>query len=345
MMALTAVTCCPAQRSPPVTVAMVTPSGATFDDGPGMHHALRPSTARLITRGVSNHARRADEAMDILTIQSHVARGHVGLNAAVLPLQLLGFEVDAVPTVVFSNHLGWQDYEGRALETAWVTQLIDGVARRGLGRCQALLTGFIGSSELGEAVLHALDALRQANPGALYACDPVMGNEDGFFVEPGVPEYLKDHIVPRADILFPNHMELEFLAGRPVNTIGDALQAARDVQAMGPDTVLVTSLDARVGFHRTIPVIAIDRHCACQASVERLDVPVDGAGDLVAALFTASTLKGATLPDALAHALAATHGIMRRTARHGAEELALVSGRDEIVNPSQQVKVRLMDTA
>ncbi len=323
---------------------MVTPAGAVFHDVTLLHDALRPTAARLITRRVSNSARRADEAMDILTIQSHVVRGHVGLNAAVLPLQLLGLEVDAVPTVVFSNHLGWQDYEGRALEPAWVTRLIDGVARRGLGRCRALLTGFIGSPELGDTVLHALDVLRRANPGALYACDPVMGNEDGFFVEPGVPEYLRDHIVPQADILFPNHMELEFLAGRPVNTISDALQAARDVQAMGPDTVLVTSLDARAGFPRTIPVIAVDRRCACQASVERLDVPVDGAGDLVAAVFTAATLQGAALPDALAHALAATHGIMRKTAHNNAEELALVSGRDEIIDPSQPVEVTFIDT-
>lgn len=312
-----------------------------------LHPALHTKAARLITRALSNSARRADdgakEAMDILTIQSHVARGHVGLNAAVLPLQLLGFEVDAVPTVVFSNHLGWQDYEGRALEPAWVTRVIDGVARRGLGQCRALLTGFIGSPELGDTVLHALDVLRQASPGALYACDPVMGNEDGFFVEPGVPEYLKHHIVPKADILFPNHMELEFLAGRPVNTISDALEAARAVQEMGPDTVLVTSLEARAGFPRTIPVIAVDRHCACQASVERLDVPVDGAGDLVAAVFTAATLRGAVLPDALAHALATTHGIMRKTAQCGADELALVSGREEIVNPSQPVDVTLID--
>lgn len=281
--------------------------------------------------------------MDILTIQSHVARGHVGLNAAVLPLQLLGFEVDAVPTVVFSNHLGWQDYEGRALEPAWVTRVIDGVARRGLGRCRALLTGFIGSPELGDTVLHALDVLRQANPGALYACDPVMGNEDGFFVEPGVPEYLKDHIVPRADILFPNHMELEFLAGRRVEGIDDALHAARQVQDMGPRTVLVTSLEARAGFPDTIPVIAVDGQGACQASVERLDVPVDGAGDLIAAIFTAATLRGAALPDALAHALAATHGIMRKTAECGAEELALVAGREEVVNPSRPVDVTLID--
>jgi pyridoxine kinase len=280
--------------------------------------------------------------MDILTIQSHVARGHVGLNAAVLPLQLLGFEVDAVPTVVFSNHLGWPEFKGRALDLDWIRDLIDGVDRRGLDRCRCLLTGFIGAPELGEVVLHALDRVRAANPEALYACDPVMGNEEGFFVRPGVPEYLRDHIVPRADILFPNHMELEFLVGRKVRGVAQAREAALEVQAMGPGAVVVTSLEARDDHADVIPVVAIDRNGAWQAEVARLDVPVDGAGDLIAAVFTAMVLKGSATPDALAHALAATHGVMRRTASLGREEMALVEAQQEIAKPSERVNVHAL---
>ena len=277
--------------------------------------------------------------MDILTIQSHVVRGHVGLNAATLPLQLLGLEVDAVPTVVFSNHLGWPDHEGRALDAAWIASLLDGVARRGLADCRCLLTGFIGGPELGATVLHALDAIRAANPRAIYACDPVMGNEGGFFVAPGVPEYLRDHIVARADILFPNHVELEFLSGRKVASVAEALEAARAVRAMGPDTVVATSLDAHAGFRETIPIVAINGTGAWQTSVRRLDVPVDGAGDLFAAVFTAATVRGEALPAALAHAAAATHGVLRMTVATGGREMALVAGRDEIVTPSQTVEV------
>jgi pyridoxine kinase len=277
--------------------------------------------------------------MDILTIQSHVARGHVGLDAAVLPLQLLGFEVDAVPTVVFSNHLGWGDFKGKPLDPAWIRDVVDGVATRGMERCRCLLTGYIGGPELGEVVLHALDAVRAANPQALYACDPVMGNEDGFFVKPGVPEYLRDHIVPRADILFPNHMELEFLVGRPVRGLEEAHAAALEVRAMGPETVVVTSLEARDDYPDTIPVLAVDGKGAWQASVPRLNVPVDGAGDLMAAVFTGATLRGEDLPGALAHALASTHGVLRHTAEMGVAEMALVAAREEIATPSRAVAV------
>ena len=280
--------------------------------------------------------------MDILTIQSLVARGHVGLNAAVLPLQLLGFEVDAVPTVVFSNHLGWDSFKGRPLDHTWVHDLVDGVATRGLDDCQALLTGFIGGPELGEVVLHALDTLRQANPKAIYACDPVMGNEGGFFVPPKVPEFLRDHIVPRADILFPNHMELEFLVDRPIGTVDEARQAAREIRALGPETVILTSLEERAGFPDTIPVVAVDGTGAWQAEVARLDVPVDGAGDLFAAVFTAAALKGESTPDALSHALSSTHGVLRKTAELGIAEIALVYARDEIVTPTERVEVDAM---
>lgn len=273
--------------------------------------------------------------MDILTIQSHVVRGHVGLNAATLPLQLLGFEVDAVPSVVFSNHLGWPDHKGRALALDWVRDLIDGTARRGLERCRCLLTGFIGGEELGEVVLHALEAVRAASPGALYACDPVMGNENGVFVPPGVPEWLRDRLVPRADILFPNHVELEFLAGRRVSSLEEALAAGRELRRAGPETVVVTSLDARAGFPASVPALAIDGDGAWSVAVPRLEVPVDGAGDAMAAIFTALTLRGTPLPQALSHAVGATHGVLRRTVALGMDEMALVAAQAEIARPSQ----------
>lgn len=277
--------------------------------------------------------------MDVLTIQSHVARGHVGLNAATLPLQLLGFEVDAIPTAVFSNHLGRADFTGRALDPEWVRDLVDGVAARGLGRCRALLTGFIGDEALGETALHALDRLRAANPDAIYACDPVMGNENGFFVPPGLPEYMRDRLAPRADILFPNHMELEFLAGGGVSTIAEALEAAREVRAMGPGVVAVTSLEARAGFPDDVPALVSGPDGAWLARVPRLDVPADGAGDLTAAVFTAASLRGAAPAEALAHAVGATHGVLRRTAELGLSDLALVAARGEIERPTAPATV------
>ena len=56
----------------------------------------------------------------------------------------------------------------------------------------------------------------------------------GFFVREGIPEYLRDHVVPQADIVTPNQFELEFLVGRTVATQADLVAAARELVARGP---------------------------------------------------------------------------------------------------------------
>mgnify|MGYP002652779057 CR=1 FL=1 len=48
----------------------------------------------------------------ILSIQSHVAYGHVGNSASVFPMQRLGVEVWPVHTVNFSNHTEYPDWGG-----------------------------------------------------------------------------------------------------------------------------------------------------------------------------------------------------------------------------------------
>ena len=50
--------------------------------------------------------------MNILSIQSHVAYGHVGNSAAVFALQRLGCEVWPIHTVLFSNHPGHGGFRG-----------------------------------------------------------------------------------------------------------------------------------------------------------------------------------------------------------------------------------------
>ena len=50
--------------------------------------------------------------MNLISVQSHVAYGHVGNSAAVFPLQRLGVEVWPIHTVQFSNHPGYGSWKG-----------------------------------------------------------------------------------------------------------------------------------------------------------------------------------------------------------------------------------------
>src|SRR5918995_203814 len=182
--------------------------------------------------------------MNILSIQSHVAYGHVGNAAAVFPMQRLGVEVWPIHTVQFSNHTGYGAWKGRVFDGAAIAELVEGIAERGvLGRCDGVLSGYMGSADIGNAILSAVGRVRASNPDALYCCDPVIGDVGrGVFVRPGIPEFMRERAVPAADIVTPNHFELDQLTDRATTNIADVLAAVDLVHARGPRVVLVTSL-------------------------------------------------------------------------------------------------------
>ncbi|MGA9198179.1 MAG: pyridoxal kinase, partial [Pseudolabrys sp.] len=105
--------------------------------------------------------------MNILSIQSHVAYGHVGNAAAVFPLQRMGVEVWPIHTVQFSNHTGYGSWKGRVFDAGMISEVVTGIEQRGaLGACDGVLSGYMGSSDIGEAVLDAVMAVKRANPAA-----------------------------------------------------------------------------------------------------------------------------------------------------------------------------------
>jgi hypothetical protein len=89
----------------------------------------------------------------VLSVQSHVVSGYVGNKAATLPLQLAGFDVDAVPTVSFSNHTGYGCVKGTRLAPDGLADLVAGLDANGLlSGYDFILTGYIGSAPLVAAV-------------------------------------------------------------------------------------------------------------------------------------------------------------------------------------------------
>ncbi len=278
----------------------------------------------------------------ILSIQSSVAYGHAGNSAAAFPLQRLGVEVWPVLTVHFSNHTGYDTVRGPVLPAAEVAEVVRGIAERGvLPGCDAVLSGFLGDVALGEVVLDAVARVKAANPRALYCCDPVLGDADvGVFVGPGLPDFLRDRAVPRADIVTPNQFELEFLAGRPVATLDDALDACRALRAMGPETVLVTSLARRDAPAETIEMLAVSGAGAWIVATPRLKLAPTGCGDLTAALFLAHLLGGAGPGPALGRTAASVFAVMEATHKAGAAELRIVAAQDAIAAPPDRFAVR-----
>ncbi len=151
--------------------------------------------------------------MNILSIQSHVAYGHVGNASAAFALQRIGVEVWPILTVQFSNHTGYGSWKGRAFDAGMIREVMQGIGERGvLGQCDGVLSGYLGSAEIGAAVLDAVAQVKAANPKARYCCDPVIGDVGrNVFVQPGVAEFMRDCAVRAADIVTPNHFELDYL--------------------------------------------------------------------------------------------------------------------------------------
>src|SRR5215471_43578 len=92
-------------------------------------------------------------SMNVISIQSQVAFGHVGNSAAVLPLQMHGIDVIAVPTTLLSNRPGYATLRGRVLDAELVADLLRGVEERGaVDEASMILSGYLGSAELATVV-------------------------------------------------------------------------------------------------------------------------------------------------------------------------------------------------
>jgi len=280
--------------------------------------------------------------MTILSIQSSVAYGHVGNSAAVFPLQRIGVEVWPVNTVHFSNHTGYGAWRGIVLPAETVGRIIEGIEERGVMKeCDGVLSGYMGDASIGEVILDAFTRVRQANPNAEYCCDPVMGDAGrGFFVRPGIPEFMRDRALPAATIITPNQFELEYLSNRVVTDTDSALAAVDAVMARGPRVVLVTSLrraDAKID---SIEMLAANSTQAFTIETPYLPLSVNGAGDMTAALFFAHWLTSGSIQAALEATTGAVFSVLEATANSGAREIQLIAAQAAIVTPPRSFRVK-----
>jgi pyridoxine kinase len=273
----------------------------------------------------------------VLSIQSAVAYGHVGNSAAVLPLQRLGFDVFPVPTVLLAHHPGHgRGWRGHKVTPAQIDAILAGLEERGaLARCAAVLSGYLGDPAVAECVLRAVARSKTARPDALYLCDPVIGDDhSGVFVAAGIPEAMRDRLVPAADIVTPNRFELAWLSGRRVDSPDDARAAAAEVRARGPRLVVATGL-AVPDEPGQLAVLADSAEASWLVTTPRLQGLVHGTGDAFSALFLGYYLATSDLRLALERSVAAIYALVERTHASGDDELRLVAAQDELLAPDR----------
>jgi pyridoxine kinase len=185
-------------------------------------------------------------------------------------------------------------------------------------------------------LLDIVAQVRAANPEALFCCDPVIGDIDtGIFVRPDIPEFIRDRAVPAADFVAPNQFELDYLSGLTSRTMAEALRACGALHAMGPKTVLVTSLHVEDTPKDAIELLASGPDGRFRVRTPLLDISASGAGDAIAALFFAHTLRSGSTAEALSAAASSVFGMLKRTVEAGSREILLVAAQDEFVKPSR----------
>lgn len=278
---------------------------------------------------------------NVLSIQSHVVFGHAGNSAAVFPMRRVGVEVWPLNAVQFSNHTQYAEgWKGVVFPPDHLAEIAEGMAAiHMLPRCDAVLTGYIGSAPQGNVILDIVKKVKAANPDAVFFCDPVMGHPvKGCKVAPGVAEFHRDASVLAADMMSPNILELGKLVGREIDTVEQALAAARELCAKGPRLVLVKHLSyaasnpgafemilatPKGAWHISRPLIEFDRQ------------PV-GVGDLTSGLLLASLLKGMDEKAAFEFTAAAVYEVMLATKAANEFELQLVAAQDKMANPEHR---------
>jgi pyridoxine kinase len=279
--------------------------------------------------------------MRLLSIQSEVAYGHVGNSAAAFPLQRLGVEVLPVSTVVYSNHTGYGSWRGLRLSPTDVADVILGIEERGaFPTIDVVLSGYLGDAGVAGVVAGAVARVKAANPAAIYSCDPVMGNATvGSFVAADIPDLLRRTLVPQADLITPNQFELGLLTGTAPTTLESLLASVDLALALGPSTVLVTSVTREDADPASIEMLAADATGAWLVRTPRLPGKFGGTGDVTAALFTAHLRSTGDAALSLARTASSVFDLIELTVRSGEPELRLVEAQERYVQPRLQFAV------
>lgn len=158
-------------------------------------------------------------------------------------------------------------------------------------RVRAAKTGMLYSADIVRAVTRGLG--RSTFP---LVVDPVMVATVGASLEQDdFQGALVEHLLPRADLVTPNRVEAERLAGFRIARLADMERAARAIRRLGPDAVLVK------GGHVSGALVDVlfDGRRIARLSGVRHDKEVHGAGCTLAASIAAHLALGRTMPEAI----------------------------------------------
>ena len=229
----------------------------------------------------------------VLTIQDLSCVGRCSLSVAMPTLSAMGIRCSMLPTAVLSTHTAFPHPEVvsltdtlQAFAAHWKSQ--------GIG-FDAISLGYLSEPAQAEAVERILDDFR-----APVVLDPVMG-DNGRLYSRMTPAHLEAvrKLCRRADVLLPNVTEAAFLTGMPYRADPDEdylRQLCRELLGLGAKAALITGIGwpgGQIGFYGMAQSGSVFSYRAGYVPRKFHDT-----GDLFAAVFTGSLVKGRTLEEA-----------------------------------------------
>jgi pyridoxine kinase len=158
-------------------------------------------------------------------------------------------------------------------------------------------------------------------------------------VHPAIPVLLRGRVVPQADLITPNQFELGYLTGTEPTDLESTLASVDAARAMGPSSVLVTSVERPDAEPDTLEMLAVTPEGAWLVATPRLPLKANGSGDVTAALFTGHYRSTGDAADALAKTTSSVWDLLRTTHESGERELQLVESQEYYAEPRMQFEV------
>lgn len=249
----------------------------------------------------------------------------------------MGFDVDQVNSVQFSNHTGYGAWEGEVLQGSQLLKLVDGMEENGILSDETghILTGYIGSESFLRAVVTVVRKMKADNPQIRYVCDPVLGDIGRFYVPEQLVKIYKEEVIPFANVLTPNQFEVEQLTGIKIeNSVDQARRACsilHDIMGTLNSMVLITSIVFSEN-EDSLGIFASKRHPGSEGGpayedeqlivyIPKLPGQFTGTGDICAALWLALTAdmdemrnnNESSLKQKLEHLAGTMNAIVQRT--------------------------------
>uniref|UniRef100_A0A8C2IG42 pyridoxal kinase n=1 Tax=Cyprinus carpio TaxID=7962 RepID=A0A8C2IG42_CYPCA len=141
----------------------------------------------------------------VLSVQSHVVRGYVGNKSASFPLQVLGFEVDTINSVQFSNHTGYEHWKGQVLTADELHVLYEGIKLNNVNQYDYVLTGTLMSAIGLNRIMYVQKEINSKHDAAVLTSDLDMFGSRGrqfkdVFLQLTLHSIRMD--IPRVDAVF-----------------------------------------------------------------------------------------------------------------------------------------------